>query len=462
MSTSGRFALLVVALLLLAGAVMSPRTYEWVAQLTDTDRYLEAIAILEKQLAIRPNEPRLLAAAARAHAGAEHFGEAASYMQRYLALRSGDGLAYGQLADYLEKTGDLEGQTQALEKVIEFAPSTRRAIQLAFCYRNAKRENDERAIFERFAFDLPLEGGIALRFAQLEASAGKRQAAINFLMRKAAGSEGDLSNGAERLFLAQLLVDEGRIDTLAGLAELWIPRWNQAHLAFRVLTIAALSDGGNDTLRIADATMATHPEIRLYAAKQLGEAGALPVAKHLLVSWAKTNNDPTMVELAALLSVSREVGAPDAIWHAFADTMSKQHEDQVMVRYSEALAAEFGLGALDSFWRLLPNKPLLTTSILPARRAFMDHNLALTRALLLKVDLAGLSPVDRTMWLQMLGQSTAERERFVLLQALRKQNRLPPDLLIEHARLAGQLGQEAEYRASLVQLQSRGLAPSGE
>jgi len=441
---------------------MSPRTYEWVAQLTDTNRYPEAIAILNQQLAITPNEPGLLAAVARAHAGAEDFEQAAAYMWRYLTLRPNDGLAYGQLADYLEKTGDLEGQTLALEKVIQFEPSVRRGIQLAFCYRNANREDDERAIFERFAFDLPLQGGIALRFAHLEANAGKRQAAINFLMRKAAGSEGDNSNGAERLFLAQLLVDEGRIDKLASLAERWIPQWKQAHLAFRVLTIAALSDGGKDTIRIADATMAIHPEIRLYAAKQLYEEGRSQVAKHLLLSWAKTNNNPTLVELAALLSVSREIGAPDAIWHAFADTMSKQHEDQVMVRYSEALAAEFGLGALDSVWHLLPDKALLTTSILAARRAFTIHNLPLTRALLLEIDLSRLSPVDRTMWLQMLEQSTVVGERFVLLQALRKQNRLPPDLLVAYARLAGQLGHEGEYRASLVQLQASGRDQSGE
>ena len=129
MGTSGRFAILVLGLLLLATAVMSPRTYEWVAQLTDNARYREAIAILEKQLAVRPDEPGLLAAVSRAHAGAENYAKAAAYLSRYLALRPNDGGAYGQLADYLEKTGDLQGQTEALEKAIELAPNTRRVIQ---------------------------------------------------------------------------------------------------------------------------------------------------------------------------------------------------------------------------------------------------------------------------------------------------------------------------------------------
>ncbi|MCB1505175.1 MAG: hypothetical protein KDJ47_09380 [Hyphomicrobiaceae bacterium] len=452
MGTSGRFAILVLGLLLLATAVMSPRTYEWVAQLTDNARYREAIAILEKQLAVRPDEPGLLAAVSRAHAGAENYAKAAAYLSRYLALRPNDGGAYGQLADYLEKTGDLQGQTEALEKAIELAPNTRRVIQLAFCYRNANREDDERATFERIASDLPLDGGIVLRFAQLQVAAGKRQEAIDFLTRKAAGSQGDLTNGAERLFLAQLLADAGRVDILAPLAERWIARWKQPYLAFQLLTIVALADGGENSNRIADAAMAAHPEIRLYAAKQLYDKGALPVAKHLLMSWANSNKEPSLVDMAALLSVSRDVGVPDAIWHAFSDAMAKQHSEQVMVHYSEALAAEFGPDVLDPFWRTLPEKALLKSSILPAQRAFRNRNFALAKALLLEIDLTQLNSTDQKLWLQMLEQSIPVHERFFVLQALRKQNRLPRDLLIEYAKFAGQLGQEGEYRASLAEL----------
>jgi hypothetical protein len=90
--------------------------------------------------------------------------------------------------------------------------------------------------------------------------------------------------------------------------------------------------------------------------------------------------------------------------------------------------------------------------LLAAQLAFHEHNPAMTKWLLGKVDLATVGPSYRRTWIDLLMAVTSPSDAFGVLRDLRRGGHLPPDLLPQYARLAGELGQDIEYRAALVDL----------
>jgi hypothetical protein len=66
------------------------------------------------------------------------------------------------------------------------------------------------------------------------------------------------------------------------------------------------------------------------------------------------------------------------------------------------------------------------------------------------VDLAALDSPSRQMWIELLAATASPAEALRILRDRR--SRLPPDLLVSYARLAGQLGQEIDYRAAKAAL----------
>jgi len=67
-----------------------------------------------------------------------------------------------------------------------------------------------------------------------------------------------------------------------------------------------------------------------------------------------------------------------------------------------------------------------------------------------KVDIAALDRPSRQMWMELLTATASPAEALQILRDRR--GRLPPDLLISYARLAGELGQEIDYRAAMAAL----------
>ena len=86
---------------------------------------------------------------------------------------------------------------------------------------------------------------------------------------------------------------------------------------------------------------------------------------------------------------------------------------------------------------------------------FHEHNLAMTKLLLLKTDLAVLEPSDRRMWVDLLSAVAPPSEVFAVMRNRRVAGRLPGDLLPQYARLAGGLGQEGEYRLAISALNNK-------
>jgi hypothetical protein len=209
-----------------------------------------------------------------------------------------------------------------------------------------------------------------------------------------------------------------------------------------------------DASELADAVAALHPEIRFYLAHDLATKGAKPVARHMLETWVTANPSPSMIEIATFLTACRDQDEPSVVWQAFQAVLAHPPSDDVVTRYIDAVAAEFGIGAIAPFWGSLPNGLLARRPLLAARLSFYEHNPTTTKWLLEKVDLATLDQSDRQTWLGLLIAVATPAEAFEVLHGRRHTGRLPSDLLPGYARLAGGLGQDIEYRDALIDLAS--------
>jgi tetratricopeptide (TPR) repeat protein len=454
MTASARFIVLVTGVVVAAAALMAPRRDEWLAMMWDEDKQVQIISLLEPQLARGENDPALLATLGRAYAEIGNYRRATELLERYTALRPDDSEAYGRLADLYKSAGDATRRVAMLKHSIAITPRLSRAVELAGLYREEQQSDDELALLSRFSSELTLESGLLLRLAELHAGIGDRDGAIRVLMRPevVATPVRPTRNADERLFLADLLVQSGRSAEAVQLGKQWIVQWHEPWLADRLLRSVVRQAPVADASELGDAVAVLHPEIRLFLVHGLAHMGAIPVARHLLETWIDATPSPSMNEIAAFLSACRDQDEPAVVWRTFGEVLSRPLSNELITRFTEALAAEFGIGALAPYWSSLPPAVTENRPLLAARLAFHEHDLAMTTWLLRKVDLVPLEASDRRMWFGLLSAAASPPDVLGVLRDRRLSGRLPPDLLPEYARIAGTLGQEIEYRAALADL----------
>jgi hypothetical protein len=249
-----------------------------------------------------------------------------------------------------------------------------------------------------------------------------------------------------------MLVESGRSAEAVRLGKQWLLQWHEPWLADRLLRSVAVRAPVADASELADAVAVLHPEVRFFLVQGLAKMGAGSVARHLLETWVKANPAPSMNEIAAFLSACRDQDEPGIVWQTFGEVLRGPSSNDLITHLSEAIAAEFGIGALAPFWTSLPLAVTEGRPLLAARLAFHEQNPAMTNWLLDKVDLATLEASDRRTWIDLLNAVASPPEAFEVLRDRRLSGRLPPDLLAQYARLAGGLGQETEYRAALADL----------
>ena len=172
--------------------------------------------------------------------------------------------------------------------------------------------------------------------------------------------------------LAALLAETGQGAEAVRFGEAWIARWRSPWLAARLLVAVAKRAAEPDAFALADAVAASHPEIRLYLVERLAGQDAPAVARHLLRTWRLANPSPSADELAAFLWSCRRWGEPALVWEAFAGVLGGGAAPDVVARYADAVAAEFGIGALAPFWSAMPPEALQARPLLAARLALAE------------------------------------------------------------------------------------------
>lgn len=450
MSLPGRFLLLVLGIAAAVAAAMVPRANEWVAVMRDDKKQAQIIAQLEPRLAREGEKPNLLATLGRAYADLGDAARAIALLERYVALRPADADAYGRLAGLYGAVGEAARQRDALERSVGLAPKLPRIAELAALYRSLGKADEERALLTRFEPDLTVRNGLLLRLAQIYLDGGEKLRAITALSRAdviQAVPKG-VRNDEERLLLATLLAETGQGAEAVRFGKVWIAQWRLPWLANRLLIAVATRAAEPDAFALADAVADLHPEIRLYLTKLLAEQDAPAVARHLLRTWRLANPRPSADELAAFLWGCRQWGEPAIVWEAFANVLGGGVAPEVVARYADAVAAEFGIGALAPFWSAMPPEVLKTRPLLAARLAFAEGDLARARWMATTLDVASLGPSDQALWADLLAVVAPPEAVFATLQALRRKGSLPPMLLARYARLAGGFGQDDEFRAA--------------
>jgi tetratricopeptide (TPR) repeat protein len=458
MTTPARFLLLVLALVAAAAPLMLPRADEWLAMLRDTHKQAEIVAMLEPRLVREGDDPTLLAALGRAHADLGNYTRAIELFERCMALRPDDAETFAHLADLYRLTGNATNQREALERAVALAPKLSRVAELVALLQEQNEPRQELALLERLEPDLTVQSRLRLRLAQLQAQEGETDRAIATLDRPDITETLSKSgrNDEERLLLATLLVEVGRSGEAARLGRRWVVQWQEPWLAGRLLTAIAAHAPAPDSAALADAVAKLHPAIRFFLVKGLFEQGARETASHLLRTWPLANPRPSADELAAFLSACRQWGEPAIIWEAFSRTINEARAPEIIARYSEAIVAEYGLGALAPFWSRLPPAVLEGRPLLGARLAFAEQNPVVASLLLGRVDIASLTASDQQIWADLLSALAPPEAVFSALDGLRRSGALPPGLLAQYARLAGSLGHDGEYRATLAALRKAG------
>lgn len=453
-----RFAVLVIGILGIVAIIMAPRRGEWLAVMQDEDRQAQVIALLEPRLATEPTDLDLLATLARAYAATSSPQKAIELLERFILLRPEDADAYASLAGLYGKTDNPKRQAALLERSLTIAPRLSTVTELAGVYREQGMADAELALLSRFSSELTLDSGLPVRLAELQADAGDLVGAIRTLERPSVldGSPKPARNADARILLAKLLFRSGRGTEAVSLGKRWIVEWREPWLDNRLLRSITREAPVPEASELADAVAAAHPEIRFYLAHELADMGAKPVARHLLLGWSTAAPSPSLNEIAGFLSVCRDLDEPSVVWQTFAGVLGHQPAaPDIIARYSDAIAAEFGIGALAPFWASIPRAVIAERPLLAARLAFHEQNLAMAKWLVEQIDPASLSKTERRMWIDLLTAVVPPAQAFTLLHKWRLDGHLRPDLLVEYARIAGSLGMENEYRGALADAHSQ-------
>lgn len=454
MASAHRFIVFVVIAGAALAAVMAPRRNEWLAIMRDEHKQADIIAQLEPRLAMGTLDAGQLATLARSHADLGHYRRAAELFERYTALRPQDADAYAQWADLYRAEGNQDRRIAMLRRIIALRRDVPRAEELAGLYHERGWRTEELALLSDYEDSLGLAGGWLLRLAELRNASHDRPGALHALLRPevtvAPGPEGAFP--AERLYLADLLVADGRPAEAVAWGKRWIRQWREPWLAARLLEHLVHRLPVADGAALAEAVARHHPEIRLFLAAQLASNGAVAVARQVLAGWSNANPDPSRTEVAAYVAACASHDAPGLAFAALAAALARPAPDPVIVRYVDAIAAAFGPGALAPIMASLPRGVIKATPLLAAQLAWADEDRLLTRQLLAGIDPTGLTAPDRQLWLRLLRLAASPRDVFDILSRWRARGPLPGDLGFVYARVAGELGQERAYRSAVTAL----------
>ncbi len=435
--------IVVLGIFVAAMVLLAPQRDEWLAVLQDDGKGTQVVDVLEPLLTRNPDDLRLLATLARAYGTRGEYGKAIELTLRYVALNPTDADAYAQLGDLYKQTGDRVKQMAMLRQSVEISPQPARALELSQLYRTARRADDERDLLSRFESMLTVDNGLLLRLSRLRSDNNDRQGAIGLLMRPSIISPplGKASQAEARLLLAELLVESGQRAKAVQLGRIWVADWKDASLATRLLHIVSLQAAAGDLDDLADAVAALYPNIMLYLVKDLAGAGATSVALHLLGTWIVANPSPTPNEIAAFLSVCRELDQQNIAWQTFGTVLSRGKPKSVVMQFTKAMAANFGVGALAPFWAGLPSDFAERDPLLAALLSFHEGDLVATRHLIVTVDVSSLSKADTQLWVELLAAVMTPDDALPMLRERRDSPHVSAALLIQYARVVRSLGQ---------------------
>lgn len=439
---------------------LSPGSEEQLAMLARDGRGSEAASELERLLALGRRDPAFLAAAARALESTGNRVLAEELLERYLVERPGDVQALDWLAGLYRASNDRPAATRILAILVEIAPTQGRLSALLDLYRVQERIDEERELLKLVEDETLLRPMDIERLGILLSWAGQRDEALTALRRADALMPAAQDIG--RVVLFDLLLAAGLRDEATERARRWIEDWRDkpwlgVHLVRRM---AARGDPAA-AVDLGAQVIALSPGTRFYLARIVAEDGNRKVATTLLDDWGQPGPQPSSDEVAGYVAAAEVIGDLPALWRKASAILSQPDWFGAHIAIAEALSVRYGLDAIAPLrprlsWAALRRQPLFA-----ARLALHEGNPVLARHLLNGIEPENLgTAAARAEWVALLGLISGDSVALTTLGELLRRGHLPADLIPAQLRLAQRLGNGAEQQLGLNALRRQAQAPA--
>jgi tetratricopeptide (TPR) repeat protein len=443
MTTARQFILLVIFSLFIAALVLSPWREEHAAMLAGEGRHIEAIALLERQLAAAPRDPDILAALGRSYAALGEVPQAIDAFEQYLAVRPQDAAAREREAELFLQTGSIDRYLDSLKQAVAEQPSAARVTRLAELYRLHGRVDDEISTLKAYADKRILEVSQLERLGALLAERGDWREARRWLELADESAPADTSAG--RLLLLEVLIQLNGVDQIDERARAWMAAWQSPFLSGKIILRVAYSGHTVGASKLALEYTDIMPDDALGMVGFLVGKGRQDLARLMLTRWAGRTDKTAGPELHAFVQASAMVGDVGAPLGKFLRLVRSGSDAATEGQLAEELVNAFGLPALATIRPLLTNEALLTRPLFAAELSEADGNPEMARWYLNRVD-PGQLPTQRLPdWMALAHRIEMDAEVFRQLAMLSSDKRLSPDVAPLLAVTAAKLGQSATH-----------------
>jgi hypothetical protein len=456
--TSPRILMAVIVAICLAASYLARSgPEERIATLVRDGRRAEASREIDAVLAGGQAKAPMLMTLAHLQDALGDPKHATETMELYRLARPDDTVALDWLINRYEGSEDPEGLADALAARLHAKPERETLLRLTALHRYAGRFADERAVLQAYARLRPLDPPQILRLAALLAAEGRDAEAITVLREDDTEATGDAER--RRTLLFTLLIQAGHHAEAAERAQTWLARWKKPWLATQFTLRLARNAPTDVAARLARTSAYQYPEGGLYLARTLGEQGSRGVAEAVLADWPWPNTRLTVREVQSFVEVAAIFGRPAHLWEAFARVRAQPAESAAQAAFAEALAGQYGDGAVLGLQPPLAIDLLRERPVFGARIALATGRRPLAQQLLAGVDPGALSVAERSGWSTLLRMAFGPLRAFEILDALRRRGDLPPSLQAAYLGLGAEVGRMGARRSILAEVNQIGRVP---
>ncbi len=428
----------IAILSLVGGFLLVPRQDEYVAMLARDGHYQQALDMLFSMHEVGDRRPEMLMQELVLRTKLGDIAGGLEAAEAFLAIRSGDQGAQQILADMLLRSGRLDEHMRVIDRMVRSNPSPRRLSHLLALYRHHGRYDAELGLLQTFAGSHQLRLSDYERLGALLSARGDWQGAARWL--QLVEREAPAGESSVRLRLLHVLLEGHRVSEAQRLAEVWLARSRDPHLAGQLIIRLAQAGAGRAAVAIARLCAERMPEATFQVAGVLTQSSHAAIARELLARWVDSAAEPTAQAARSYIHASLAAGELRKPLQKLLQLINARARPEVQAGFAEEIAYGYGPETLTQLLHLLPGEALRVRPLLAAQIMRSGGTRQLAEWYLDRVDPSRLASHQQTIWLSLLRELKPPPLVLERLIALRKNGRMPPglaDLLAEEATAEG-------------------------
>jgi tetratricopeptide (TPR) repeat protein len=417
----------IAILSLVGGFLLVPRQDEYVAMLARDGHYQQALDMLFSIHEVGDRRPETLMQELVLRTKLGDIAGGLEAAEAFLAVRPGDQGAQQILADLLLSSGRLDEHMRVIDRMVRSSPSPQRLSHLLALYRHHGRYDAELALLQTFAGSHQLKLSDYERLGALLSARGDWQGAARWLqlVEREASSSGESS---VRLRLLHVMLEGHRVNEAQRLAEVWLTRSRDAHLAGQLIIRFAQAGAGRAAMAIARVCAERMPDATFQVAGVLTQSSHAAISRVLLARWADSAAEPSAQDARSYIHASLAAGERHKPLQKLLQLINAKARPEVQAGFAEEIAYGYGPETLAQLLHLLPGEALRARPLLAAQIMRSGGNRQLAEWYLDRVDPSRLASHQQTVWLSLLRELKPPPLVLDRLIALRKNGRMPPGL----------------------------------